>query len=629
MAYHPLDVVWILLCTVLVIMMQPGFVFLETGLTRTKNSISVAIKNLADFCVVGAIFGLIGYGLMFGDSINGLIGSSSFLFDVGFSPMNQAYLLFQLSFCATSVTIISGAVAERIRFVGYLIAALITSSCIYPVVGHWIWAGHDFSLSQGWLESMGFIDFAGATVVHTVGGSAALAAIIVIGPRLGRFSENNKESFQGENLTYAAAGTFLLIMGWFGFNGGSILATSDLLPLVFLNTIVAGVFGGAAATMLCWIRERQANITHIMMGILAGLVAITGSCSMVTSFNAALIGIIAGVISILSISMLEKFNIDDAVGAVPVHLVPGIWGALAVAIFSHSDFFLEGNSSWDQLWIQFSGAMIATVYSFFVMFFLLKLVNRWIPIRVSPDVERIGLNAGEHGASSEIYVLAEKMHQHAEANNFAARVEINPYSDIGALQVEYNQVLETVQQEIEKQKKIETDLRLRATTDGLTQLSNRQHFDDTLTNEWHRALRERHCISLLFVDIDHFKQYNDHFGHQAGDLCLVNISQAIASFAHRTSDLVARYGGEEFTILLPNTDLSGATTFAENIRAAIVALKIEQPLSGSNMFVTISVGVASVYPHKGYSTHNLVEMADDALYRAKDSGRNCVAVCEI
>ncbi len=340
MAHNPLDVVWILLCTVLVIMMQPGFVFFETGLTRTKNSISVAIKNLADFCIVGTIFGLFGYGLMYGQSINGLVGSSQFFFDVGPNSFDQAFMLFQLSFCATAVTIISGAVAERIRFTGYLFAALITASGIYPIVGHWIWAGHDYSGSKGWLENLGYLDFAGASVVHVVGGSAALAAIIVIGPRLGRFDDNQTGSFQGENLTYAVAGTFLLIMGWFGFNGGSLLGTNDLLPLVFLNTIVAGVFGGAAAMVLSWYRESQANTTHIMMGILAGLVAITGSCNMVTTLSAAIIGMIGGGISLFGLYVLDKFKIDDAVGAVPVHFFSGIWGALAVAIFSHPDSFI-------------------------------------------------------------------------------------------------------------------------------------------------------------------------------------------------------------------------------------------------------------------------------------------------
>lgn len=627
MAYNPLDVVWILLCTVLVIIMQPGFVFFETGLIRAKNSVSVAIKNLADFCIVGTVFGLLGYGLMYGTSIKGLVGSSQFFFDVGPNVLDQAFMLFQLSFCATAVTIISGAVAERIRFVGYLATALITASCVYPIVGHWIWATEVHSQSNGWLANIGFLDFAGATVVHSVGGSAALAAIIVIGPRLGRFDENQSGSFGGENLTFAAAGTFLLIMGWFGFNGGSVLATSDLLPLIFLNTIVAGVFGGAATTAITWIRDRQPNIVHIMMGILAGLVAITGSCRTVTTLNAAIIGAVGGGISLCGLHILEKLKIDDAVGAVPVHLFPGIWGTLAVAIFSDRDSFLPGNSRLDQLLVQLTGVASAVAYSFCIIFILLTLINRFMSLRVSPDVERIGLNAGELGSKSELYLLAEKMQAQYTANNFSTRVDINPHSDIGALQLEYNRVLDAVHREVEKRKKVENELRLQATTDCLTQLANRQYFDETLDKEWQRAMREKKNLSLLFLDIDHFKDYNDCYGHQAGDLCLVKISKAIASFTHRTSDLVARYGGEEFTILLPNTDLNGAATFAERVRAAIIALKIKHASSNPELFVTISIGVASLQPQQGVSMRKLVKLADGALYHAKRSGRNRVEVC--
>ncbi len=277
--------------------------------------------------------------------------------------------------------------------------------------------------------------------------------------------------------------------------------------------------------------------------------------------------------------------------------------------------------------MQLIGVISVVAYTFSVMYILLKLINRFVSLRVSADVERIGLNAGEHGATSEVYLLAEKMHAQSVAHNFSNRVEINPHSDIGALQVEYNSVLDAVQSEVEKRQAIETELRLRATTDGLTQLSNRQHFDEILNKEWHRAQRDQKCLSLLFADIDHFKEYNDCYGHQAGDLCLVNISKAIASSVHRATDLVARYGGEEFTILLPSADLKGATAFAEQVRIAIVALQIKTATSEEELFVTISVGVASIHPHQGSSSHHLIEMADDALYRAKKLGRNRIEVC--
>ena len=627
MVYDSLDVVWILLCTVLVIIMQPGFVFFETGLTRSKNSISVAIKNLADFCVVGIIFGLIGYGLMYGDSLNGLVGTNGFFFDIGSSAWDQAFLLFQLSFCATAVTIISGAVAERMRFYGYLITSIITASCIYPIVGHWIWAGRGFSFSTGWLENLGFLDFAGATVVHSVGGSAALAAIIIIGPRMGRFDDSRPGSFGGDNPTFAAAGTFLLIMGWLGFNGGSVLATSELLPLVFLNTMVAGVFGGIATALVAW-RNNQPNMIHIMMGILAGLVAITGACDMVSTLNAAIIGIVGGWTSLIGLHVLEKLKIDDAVGAVPVHLFPGIWGTISVALFGNQSNFIDGYTRLDQLLIQIAGSFSCVAYTFFAMYIVLSLIHRVYSLRVSADVERVGLNVGEHGSKSEIYLLAEKMQAQQVANNFSTRIDINPYSDIGAVQFEYNQVLDALGSEVKKRQVIEDELRLRARTDGLTQLANRQYFDEILSIEWQRAIREKKNISLIFVDIDHFKEYNDAYGHQEGDQCLVSISNIIASFAHRSVDLVARYGGEEFTILLPNTDLNGASIFAERVRAAVVALGIKHASSEIGLYVTISLGVATLHPQQRDSSRKLVEMADSALYKAKRGGRNRVEVCD-
>ncbi|MGI9293674.1 MAG: ammonium transporter, partial [Pseudomonadales bacterium] len=357
MEYDRLDIVWMLLCTVLVIIMQPGFTFFETGLIRAKNSISVAIKNISDFCVVGTLYGLFGFGLMYGTSVGGLFGASGFFFDSGPSAWHKAFMLFQLSFCATAVTIISGAVAERMRFAGYLIVAAITATVVYPIVGHWAWAGKNSEGVSGWLETLGFVDFAGATVVRLVGGSAALAAIIIIGPRLGRFDGRWSEAFAGHNLTLTAAGTFLLVIGWFGFNGGSLLAANELLPSIFLNTVVAGAFGGVAATVISWLITGVPNVTYIMMGVLAGLVSSTASCNSVSPLSAAIIGAIGGALSLAGLKLLDKFRIDDAVGAVPVHLFAGVWGTLAIALFSDSTFLAAGDGRVYQLFVQLVGVI--------------------------------------------------------------------------------------------------------------------------------------------------------------------------------------------------------------------------------------------------------------------------------
>ncbi len=267
---NPFDLMWVVLCAALVLLMQAGFTCLETGFVRAKNSINVAIKNIVDFLVASSIFWIVGFALMFGASASGWIGTTGFFWGDASQPWLLAFFLFQLTFCGTATTIVSGAVAERMRFSGYLFATIIICTVIYPVIGHWVWGGAVEGNGAGWLSRLGFLDFAGSTVVHSVAGWVALAAILIIGPRIGRF-DSPGSAIHGHNLPMAALGTLLLWFGWFGFNGGSTLAFTEQTPLILVNTTMAAVWGGLAALALGWRRLGRPSAQMAMNGTLRGL----------------------------------------------------------------------------------------------------------------------------------------------------------------------------------------------------------------------------------------------------------------------------------------------------------------------------------------------------------------------
>jgi Amt family ammonium transporter len=441
-----LDVAWILVCAALVMLMQAGFSCLESGLVRTKNSINVAAKNFADFCLASVVFWLFGFALMFGATSDGFFGTSGFLFDDTANPWLMAFFIFQLGFCGTAVTIVSGAVSERMRFAGYLVIATIVSAVIYPFIGHWVWGSASGASSGGWLEQRGFIDFAGSTVVHSVGGWIALAAIIIIGPRIGRFGENSVP-IHGHDLPFVTLGVFLLWFGWFGFNGGSTLGLTPDVPTIIVNTTVSGAFGGLVAMGLAWWLGGRPDVAMIMNGSLAGLVGITASAHIMTPVVAAGIGSIAAVVMYGVAILLEKLEIDDVVGAVPVHLAAGIWGTLAVAIFGNPESWGTGLGRWDQLVVQATGVGATFLWAFGLGFILLWLINRVYPLRIDPEGERVGLNVAEHGASTEILDLLTEMDAQRRANDFSQPVNVEPHTEIGQIAQQYNRVIADINAE--------------------------------------------------------------------------------------------------------------------------------------------------------------------------------------
>ncbi|MCA9040015.1 MAG: ammonium transporter [Planctomycetaceae bacterium] len=439
------DHLFMLFCTALVFTMQAGFFCLEAGLSRSKNSINVAMKNIMDMCVATCLFWCCGFGLMFGESIEGWAGTSYFFLDPQTYGINNSFkFLFHMVMCGTAITIASGAVAERMKFRAYLIFTVLISALTYPLFGHWAWGIHD-GATTGWLKDLGFIDFAGSTVVHSIGGWCALAAVIVIGPRYGRFDkEGRKHSFQGHNLPLAALGVFILWTGWLGFNAGSEEHFTNRTPLILINTVLASAFGGLVTYLIQTAQGKLIQVDLVLNGILAGLVAVTAGCHVYTPWIAVLVGSFAAYAMIYATDVLTKLKIDDVVGAFPVHAGSGVWGTIAVALFAPIDSLTPGYSRVDQLLVQLLGCLIAMVWAFGTSWLFLKLFSQVQSLRVTEEAEQAGLNTVEHGATTEMHDLLTTMQSHLNGDHHAI-AEADPFTDAGLIAMQYNRVVETNQ----------------------------------------------------------------------------------------------------------------------------------------------------------------------------------------
>ncbi|MEM6591147.1 MAG: ammonium transporter [Cyanobacteria bacterium P01_C01_bin.73] len=442
-----IDLLWVLFSASLVFLMQAGFLGLEAGLTRSKNNINVVVKNIADLGVSVLCFWLFGFALMFGVSQAGWLGIDSFMPDFGDNEVWWVvFFLFQAMFCSTAVTIVSGAVAERMRFNSYVAVSILVSGIIYPVYGHWAWNGLDRGEALGWLGYSGFVDFAGSTVVHSVGGWVALATVIVVGPRIGRFSAKRRnQQFSGYDQPLALLGVLLLWMGWFGFNGGSVLAFNNQVPGIIVNTVLAGAAGLVTPIALYMPQHKQVPVSAVMNGSLAGLVAITANCHVVTAPVAIVIGAVGSAVMMLAERWLAKLRIDDVVGAIPVHLAAGIWGTLAVALFGNLELIGTGLSRAAQMRVQLLGVATAGVWAFGVAYLVLIGINRFWPMRVTRKQEHIGLNISEHGASSDLVDLFTTMRRHAHTSNLSLRVPAEPFTPVGQIAMRYNRVINALE----------------------------------------------------------------------------------------------------------------------------------------------------------------------------------------
>ncbi len=397
--------VWFLIGAALVFWMQAGFAMVEAGFTRAKNTGNIIMKNLMDFCIGTIVFIVLGFGLLFGEDLLGIIGKPGFDIFTDYANFDWSNFVFNLVFCATAATIVSGAMAERTRFISYCVYSAVISAVIYPVEAHWIWGG-------GWLSQLGFHDFAGSTCIHLVGGICALIGAAMLGPRIGKFVRNSSgkvtkvNAFPGHNLALGALGVFILWFGWYGFNGAACKSVEQL-GSVFLTTTVAPAVATVVCMIFTWIKYGKPDISMCLNASLAGLVGVTASCDTVNCLGAGIIGIVSGLLVVFGVWLLDfKLHVDDPVGAVAVHCLNGIWGTFAVGLFS--DPSVPGNDiaglfyggGFKQLGLQALGFVAVAAWTAVTITITFLIIKKTLGLRVEEREEIIGLDQTEHGLPS-------------------------------------------------------------------------------------------------------------------------------------------------------------------------------------------------------------------------------------
>jgi Amt family ammonium transporter len=445
-SYDELNLTWILISAALVLLMQAGFTAVETGMIRAKNSINVAIKNAIDLMFAIVIFYLVGYAFMFGESAGGIIGFSGFALSGVNSEYDFAFFVFQAMFAGTAITIVSGAVAERMNFVGYIIAGVIIIAFVYPVFGHWTWGG-------GWLSEMGFMDFAGSTIVHSIGAWAGLSATVIMGPRIGRFRKGKVIEIPSYNLSTVASGIFILWFGWFGFNGGSTLGITDNVAKIILNTNISAAFGGVTAFIVSLILYGKPIVDKVMFGALAGLVGITAGCDVVSTNGAVAIGILSGIAMYVGEYLLIKFRIDDPVSAIPVHGFAGAVGTIALAIFAPESALSTGGM-WSQIYVQTVGVVTGFLWAFAIGFFIFTIFKGMGILRVSHRDEYVGLNVSEHDAKMEFHDTLKTIRDIISSGDLSKRVKVEPNSESSQLARAFNELLVDMEDSANTMKKV-------------------------------------------------------------------------------------------------------------------------------------------------------------------------------
>ena len=512
---------WTLTCAALVLFMQAGFCCLEAGMVRHKNSINVALKNIADMCCSFAAFFVLGYGLMFGASQAGWIGTPM-LFMTGADTGTTLSFLFQVTFCATAATIVSGGVAERCRFLPYVLASLVIAIMIYPAFGHWVWGG-------GWLSELGYHDFAGSSVVHMVGAGVALAGIQVLGPRAGRFTDDGRpRQIPASNMAMVAVGVVILTFGWIGFNGGSGALGADT-PLIVTNTLLAACFGGLVVMLVSWAYGGLASADLVLNGVLGGLVAITAGADCVSLQASCLIGACGGLAVVITTPLLLKLKLDDAVGAVPVHGAAGLMGVLLMAGFAP----IETLATWgldgrlDALRVQAIGAGTCLAWSYGTGLIMWWLISRILPLRIGVFEEQVGLNYSEHQVANPLQDLTAAMSGigSMERTELLRRLDNAGTGDSAALSQAIKQLITNG----EEQAKLARQL-----GNGLVELRERLSDQQQTGLEAHRSCQE--LVVQTEESIDRILQYLAE--HRDTDAAVPLLADLLTTARERLARLV-------------------------------------------------------------------------------------------
>ncbi|PFA68069.1 ammonium transporter [Bacillus sp. AFS015802] len=391
-----LDTIWVVLTAAMIILMEGGFALLEAGFVRHKNNVNIIMKVFVDITIGALCFYFIGFGLMYGSDFLGVIGTSGSMLKGDLNHLDltislDTFWLFQAAFVIAVISIVSGAVAERINFRAYILLAILMTAVIYPIGGHWVWG-------DGWLGSLGMTDFAGSAVIHALGGFSALAAAMFIGPRKGKFTQHGTSTIAlPSNLPLASVGAFLLWFGWFGFNAGSTLSATDVkIGHIAVVTMLSAASGGAATLLYTLFRYKRSDAPAVINGSLAGLVGITAGCAFVSDEAAIFIGAVSGLLMLFATDWLDAKKIDDPVGAFPVHAVSGMWGTIALGLFS-TEGGLFSSGSWELLGVQLLGLIVLCVWGFGMTWLGLSLIRLWIPVRSTEEEEEMGLDISYHG----------------------------------------------------------------------------------------------------------------------------------------------------------------------------------------------------------------------------------------
>lgn len=599
-----LNLLWIIISAFLVFMMQFGFSLIETGMVRFKNTINVAMKNIIDTMFGIIFFWLVGYGLMFGYDFNGFIGTDKFAID-GKDLKDNGLFFFQAMFATTAATIISGAVAERMKFNAYIIVTIIVTAVIYPIFGHWAWS------ENGWLKQLGFMDFAGSTVVHSMGAWIGLAGAIILGPRLGKFKNGKVKYFAPSNHNFIVFGVFILFFAWFGFNGGSLLRFDPLVTSILLNTTIAGAFGGLGGWIISLFTKDKVSVEIFAFGVIAGLVGITAGCDQFDTNISAFVGFFSAfVMYYFDNLILKKFKIDDPLSVVGVHGFAGAWGTLAVGFFASLP---ENVTRFELIYIQSIGVVVAFLFAFtfgLILFYSLRKMNF---LRVRKRHEVLGLNVSEHNAKLPWVDTIESIIKIMKTGDMKHKIYEERGTEIGLVAKFFNYLLDILKQKQIDLQNSNRSLRSKADIDPLTQILNRRALMEKLRG---RNLYQNN-YSIIMIDIDKFKDINDTYGHSIGDSVLKELSLLVKKIV-RENDIFARWGGEEFVVLINSKDISSVEKIAEKMRLGIASSTFKTVNK-----ITASFGVSSPKSER-QTFEEILENADKALYQAKKLGRNRV-----